>query len=92
MKRYTMHAHQFLRRPQVTVCLGLLVCICGVSEIMEEIIEGYEGTLQAAHGVLAFGVMTALKGLTELAEGIKIVSFEVEEIEREEEAQEVAGA
>ncbi len=86
MKRLTMHARQILRRPQVTVCLGLLVGICGVSEILEEIIEGYEGTLQAAHGVLAFGVMTALKGLTELAEGVKIVSFEVEEIEREDEA------
>jgi len=84
MNRIKMRIGAFLRQPKVTVCLGILVCVCGLSEMMEEIIEGYEGTLQAEHGVLAFGIITVLKGLTELAEGIELVTIEIEEVEREE--------
>ncbi len=64
----------FLRCPHVTVCLGVLVCLCGVSELMEEFLDGYEAKFHAAHGVILFGAVTMLKGLTEFAEGLKVVT------------------
>ncbi len=91
MKRAASALGRFLRRPQVTVCLGVLVCISGVSEMMEEVIEGYEGTLGAVHGVIAFGIVTLLKGLTELAEGIELVTIEIEEVERDEAEDKASG-
>ncbi|MGY9050354.1 MAG: hypothetical protein ACKVKF_25875 [Rhodobacterales bacterium] len=51
---------------------------------MEEIIDGYDGVLGSVHGVLAFGIMTLLKGVTELAEGIELVTIEIEEVNREQ--------
>lgn len=74
----------FLRRPEVTIGLGVLVCLSGLSEIMEEIIEGYESSIRGVHGVLAFGVITLLKGLTELVEGFELVTIEIEDVERQE--------
>ncbi len=75
---------RFLRRPEVTVGLGLLVCLSGLSEILEELFEGYESDLRGVHGMLAFGVITLLKGLTELVEGVELVTIEIEEVKREE--------
>lgn len=84
MKRTTARIGRFLKRPQVTVCLGILVFLSGLSEILEEIFESYEGTIQAVHGVMVFGIMTVLKGLTELAEGFELVTIEIEESKRED--------
>lgn|SRR6056297_1661279 len=74
----------FLRQPKVTVCLGLLVFFCGLSEVLEEVIDVFDGGVGAEHGMLVFGIMTLLKGLTELAEGAELVTIEIEEVEREE--------
>jgi len=84
MKAIKVKLRDFLHRPQVTVCIGFLVCVCGLSEMLEEVIEGYEGVLKASHGVIIFGAVTLLKGLTELAEGIELVTVDIEEAKREE--------
>lgn len=84
MKRIKVRLREFLQKPQVTVFLGILVCACGVSEVLEEVLVGFDGILKAAHGLIAFGIVSALKGLLELAEGIELVTIEMEEVEREE--------
>lgn len=84
MKSFRAGLGHFLRRPEVTIGLGVLVCLSGLSEIMEEIIEGYESSIRGVHGVLAFGVITLLKGLTELVEGFELVTIEIEDVKRQE--------
>lgn len=69
----------FLRCPKFTLYLGILVCFSGVSELMEEFLDGYEAKFHAAHGVILFGVVTILKGLTEFAEGLKVVTTRIKE-------------
>jgi hypothetical protein len=83
MKSCLLSLRQFLGRSDVTVCLGLLVCICGLSEIVEEIIDGYQGVVGAEHGMLIFGIVTILKGLTELVSGVELVTIEIKEGELE---------
>tara|TARA_R110002049_G_scaffold188683_2_gene357180 strand:+ start:7321 stop:7464 length:144 start_codon:yes stop_codon:yes gene_type:complete len=46
---------------------------------MEEFLDGYEAKFHAAHGVILFGVVTILKGLTEFAEGLKVVTTRIKE-------------
>lgn len=83
MKYCLQRLRKFLGRADVTVCLGILVCICGISEIAEEIVDGYQGVVGAVHGVLIFGIVTVLKGLTELVEGFELLTIEIKEVELE---------
>jgi hypothetical protein len=46
---------------------------------MEEFLAGYEAKFHAAHGVILFGVVTMFKGLTEFAEGLKVVATRIKE-------------
>ncbi|WP_405404176.1 hypothetical protein [Paracoccus sp. Ld10] len=47
-------------------------------------IDGYRGVVGAVHGVMIFGIVTVLKGLTELVEGLELVTIEMKEVELEE--------
>lgn len=80
---YAISLLRFLRRvfmrPGMTVLLGIGVCICGLAEMLEEVLVGFESKVGAYHGVILFGGVTMFRGLVELLEGLEFLGFEFEE-------------
>lgn len=66
-------------RPGMTILLGVGVCLCGLAEMLEELLVGFESKVGAYHGVILFGGVTMFRGLVELLEGLEFIGFEFEE-------------
>lgn len=87
----TLHAfgrltRPLLRHPMTNVVLGLGLLITGLVELVEGAFEEVETVIDAYHGVVLFGLVTALRGLLELLEAAEIFAIG----DREFEAQEIA--
>ena len=59
--------HRLLSHPLLNLAVGGAVCVCALIELIEDVEKS--GSLQAAHGVVLFGLVHGLRAVGELAEG-----------------------
>jgi hypothetical protein len=67
------------KRPSTTIVLGIGVCICGLAEMLEDVLVEFDSKVNAYHGVVLFGGITMFRGLIELLEGLELVGLELED-------------
>lgn len=58
---------RFANHPIVLTFSGIFLAISGLIEL-EEAVLTFEGGIKGEHGIVLFGIMSALKGLGELGE------------------------
>jgi len=85
----TLHAfgrltRPLLRHPITNLVLGLGLLITGLVELMEGAFEEFETVIDAYHGIVLFGFVTALRGLLELLEAAEIFAIGDRELEEEQ--------
>lgn len=73
------HLRTIAKRPSTTILLGIGVCICGLAEMLEDVLVEFDSKLNAYHGVVLFGGITMFRGLIELLEGLELVGLELED-------------
>lgn len=59
--------------PALNLGAGLILCGSGLAETVRELSELGEWRLGAHHGVVAFGLVTVLKSIPDLLEGLEYV-------------------
>ena len=60
----------FAALPSVTIVAGLFMVFASAWELQEQMFSLSEG-LQSEHGILIFGLVTVLKSLAEMHEGLE---------------------
>lgn len=75
-----------VHHPMTTVVLGLGLLATGIVEVIEAAFEGFETVLEAHHGILLFGLVTALRGLLEMLEAAEVLAVAEHDLEAEEAA------
>jgi hypothetical protein len=88
----TLHAfgritRPLLRHPMTNVVLGLGLLVTGLVELVEGAFEEIETVIDAYHGVVLFGLVTALRGLLELLEAAEIFAIGDREFEEAQTAE-----
>jgi hypothetical protein len=73
------HLRTMAKRPSTTIVLGIGVCICGLAEMLEDVLVEFDSKVNAYHGVVLFGGITMFRGLIELLEGLELVGLELED-------------
>ncbi len=64
-------AARIARNPYINLFIGLVMLTSGASEIIEEFDQLNEGfRLRAHHGVFAYGMLSFLKALADIAESM----------------------
>ena len=81
----------FVHHPMTTVVLGLGLLVTGIVELIEAAFEGFETAIDAHHGLLLFGFVTALRGLLEMLEAAEVLAMAEHDLEAEEAAGDVPG-
>jgi uncharacterized membrane protein HdeD (DUF308 family) len=67
-------AARIARNPYINLFIGLVMLTSGASEIIEEFEQMSEGfRLRAHHGVFAYGMLSFLKALADIAESADYV-------------------
>ena len=80
------------RHPATSIVTGMGLLISGVADLLEDVITDFETVLESYHGLIVFGLVTALRGIAEGVEGIEWLSRDAESIEDAEEKQAAAVA
>lgn len=73
------HLRTIAKRPSTTIALGIGVCVCGLAEMLEDVLVEFDSKVNAYHGVVLFGGITMFRGLIELLEGLELVGLELED-------------
>ena len=80
------------RHPAISMLTGVGLLMSGLSDLMEDIFTDFESMLETYHGLILFGLVTALRGLADAVEGIDWMAKDAEAIEESEAKQEEAAA
>jgi len=65
-------AARIAKNPYINLFIGIVLIMSGGSEIIEEIEQITEGfRLRAHHGVFAYGIMSFLKSLADIADSME---------------------
>ena len=72
------------RHPMVGFVTGLGLVVSGLADLLEDVFTGFETFLETYHGLILFGVVTALRGFAEVMEGMEWISRDIAAEEREE--------
>jgi hypothetical protein len=59
----------WLKHPGLSLFAGVVLLAAGVAETIEGFATGYAG-LAAEHGIVVFGLITCLKAVAEILEGL----------------------
>ena len=74
--------HHFLVNPRFTLCMGLMLIICGVLEGMETVFESFIGLeIKGYHGIILFGLSQVVLSVIHIVDGL--TEFTVSEVEKE---------
>ena len=76
-------AKPLVRHPATNVVLGVGLVLTGLLELVEGMVEEFETVVQALHGIVLFGVVTALRGILELIESAEVFALSDLELEGE---------
>ena len=72
------------RHPVVSLVTGIGLLVSGFADLLEDVFTGFEIFLETYHGLILFGIVTALRGLSEMLEGMEWISRDVSTEAREE--------
>jgi hypothetical protein len=75
-----------VHHPMTNVILGLGLLVTGMVEVIEAAFEGFETVVEAHHGILLFGLVTALRGMLEMLEAAEVIAVVEHDLEVEEAA------
>jgi hypothetical protein len=75
-----------VHHPMTNVVLGLGLLVTGMVEVIEAAFEGFETVFEAHHGILLFGLVTALRGMLEMLEAAEVLAVVEHDLEVEEAA------
>ena len=68
-------AAKIAKNPYINLFIGIVMLTSGLSEIIEELEQLSEGfRLRAHHGVFAYGMLSFLKALADIAESMEYFS------------------
>lgn len=67
-----------IKRPGVTMATGFSLLVTGGAELWETIDPASETYLDSSHGVILFGIVTAMRGFVEMVEGLEIMGIDAE--------------
>jgi hypothetical protein len=60
-----------VKHPLTIVVVGLSMLITGVSELLEDLFTDFETVLESYHGLILFGLVTAMRGFSEMVEALE---------------------
>ncbi|MCB9959411.1 MAG: hypothetical protein H6843_12485 [Rhodospirillaceae bacterium] len=80
------------RHPAISMLTGVGLLISGVSDLLEDLFTDFESMLETYHGLILFGLVTALRGLADAVEGIDWMAKDAEAIEESETKREEAAS
>lgn len=72
------------RHPAISMLTGVGLLISGLSDLLEDLFTDFESMLETYHGLILFGLVTALRGLADAVEGIDWMAKDAEAIEESE--------
>lgn len=85
-KKLTAIIKGFIRKPNVTMGVGIVLIICGLFETTETALENFFNIdVGAGHGIILLGIIQILHSIVITIEGIENVGLASEEQKLEEE-------
>jgi hypothetical protein len=74
-RRIAIRLHDAMKglveHPVTIVVVGLSMLVTGLAELLEDLVSDFESTLETYHGLLLFGLVTALRGMVEMVEALE---------------------
>lgn len=75
-----------VKHPATVVTVGISMLVTGLSELLEDVLTNFESLLQSYHGLVIFGLVTAMRGVSEMVEALEWLDRDFEVIVEGDEA------
>lgn len=67
-----------VRHPGTAIAVGVSMLVTGVAELLQDFVSDFETLLRTYHGLVLFGIVTAMRGFSEMVEAMEWLDRDLE--------------